>query len=109
LAGCVGEHFPDISSLTVVHGDTLVACISPLSCAFGLGQKLAQNEVGLRSMTPVTIKDLRINFEPSAANVQSSAESQYSGRWFLAREDPYPEQIDTWTCSAGTQSFFAPT
>ena len=25
------------------------------------------------------------------------------------REEPFPEQIDTWICSAGTQFFFAPT
>ena len=101
--------FPDISLLPIVHGDTLVAGITPLSWAFGLGQKVAQNEAGLRSMAPVTVKDLRINFEPSAADVESFAESQFSGKWFLAREEPYPEQIDTWICSAGTQYFFAPT
>ena len=35
--------------------------------------------------------------------------SQLDGRWFFAREEPFPEQIDTWICSAGTQFFFAPT
>jgi len=34
--------FPDITLFPVVHGDTLVAGISPLSWAFGLGQKVAQ-------------------------------------------------------------------
>ena len=101
--------FPDITLFPVVHGDTLVAGISPLSWAFGLGQKVAQNEAGLRSMAPVTIKGLRIKFEPSVAAIESFAESQFSGRWFLAREEPYPEQIDTWICSAGTKCFFAPT
>jgi UDP-N-acetylglucosamine 2-epimerase len=101
--------FPDITLFPVVHGDTLVAGISPLSWAFGLGQKVAQNEAGLRSMAPVTIKELRINFEPSVAAIESFAESQFSGRWFLAREEPYPEQIDTWICSAGTKCFLAPT
>jgi UDP-N-acetylglucosamine 2-epimerase len=101
--------FPDISLIPVVHGDTLVAGITPLSWAFGLGQKVAQNEAGLRSMAPITVKDLRVNFEPSAVDVESFAESQFSGKWFLAREEPYPEQIDTWICSAGTQYFFAPT
>ena len=32
--------------------------------------------------------------------------SQLDGRWFFAREEPFPEQIDTWICSAGTQFFF---
>ena len=31
------------------------------------------------------------------------------GKWFIAREEPFPEQVDTWICSAGTQYFFAPT
>ena len=101
--------FPDISLLPVVHGDTLVAGITPLSWAFGLGQKVAQNEAGLRSMAPIAVKDLRINSEPSAADVESFSDSQFNGKWFLAREEPYPEQIDTWICSAGTQYFFAPT
>ena len=101
--------FPDISLFPVVHGDTLVAGITPLSWAFGLGQKVAQNEAGLRSMAPVTIKDLRISSEPSTADVESFADSQFNGKWFLAREEPYPEQIDTWICSAGTNCFFAPT
>ena len=35
--------------------------------------------------------------------------SQFDGKWFIAREEPFPEQIDTWICSAGTQFFFAPT
>src|SRR5215213_4822010 len=101
--------FPDISLLPVVHGDTLVAGITPLSWAFGLGQKVAQNEAGLRSMAPVTIKDLRVNFEPSHQDIESFADHQFNGKWFLAREEPYPEQIDTWICSAGTKYFFAPT
>ena len=46
------EKFPGRTILPVVHGDTLVAGITPLSWLFGLGQKVAQNEAGLRSMSP---------------------------------------------------------
>jgi UDP-N-acetylglucosamine 2-epimerase len=35
--------------------------------------------------------------------------SQFDDKWFISREEPFPEQIDTWICSAGTQFFFAPT
>ncbi len=101
--------FPGVSVMPVVHGDTLVAGITPLAWAFGLGQKVAQNEAGLRSMAPVAIKDLRVNSEPSHQDIESFADCQFNGKWFLAREEPYPEQIDTWICSAGTQYFFAPT
>ncbi|MDQ4067535.1 MAG: UDP-N-acetylglucosamine 2-epimerase, partial [Thermoproteota archaeon] len=101
--------FPTVGVVPIVHGDTLVAGIAPLAWAFGLGQKVAQNEAGLRSMAPVAVKDLRVNFEPSNQDVESFANRQFNGKWFLAREEPYPEQIDTWICSAGTQYFFAPT
>jgi UDP-N-acetylglucosamine 2-epimerase len=101
--------FPGVSVMPIVHGDTLVAGITPLAWAFGVGQKVAQNEAGLRSMAPVAIKDLRVNSEPSHQDIESFADHQFNGKWFLAREEPYPEQIDTWICSAGTQYFFAPT
>ena len=101
--------FPSVRVLPIVHGDTLVAGIAPLAWVFGLGQKVAQNEAGLRSMAPVAIKDLRANSEPSHQDIESFADRQFNGTWFLAREEPFPEQIDTWICSAGTQYFFAPT
>jgi UDP-N-acetylglucosamine 2-epimerase len=101
--------FPRVSVVPIVHGDTLVAGVAPLAWAFGLGQKVAQNEAGLRSMAPVAIKDLKINSEPSHQDIESFVGHQFNGKWFLAREEPYPEQIDTWICSAGTQYFFAPT
>ena len=49
--------FPSVRVLPIVHGDTLVAGIAPLSWAYGLGQKVAQNEAGLRSMAPDAIKE----------------------------------------------------
>jgi UDP-N-acetylglucosamine 2-epimerase len=101
--------FPSVSVMPIAHGDTLVAGITPLAWACGVGQKVAQNEAGLRSMAPIAIKDLRVNSEPSHQDIESFTDGQFNGKWFLAREEPYPEQIDTWICSAGTQYFFAPT
>ena len=95
--------------LPIVHGDTLVAGIAPLAWVFGMGQKVAQNEAGLRSMSPESIKYLKVNEDPTKSSVEKFVDSQFEGRWFLAREEPFPEQIDTWICSAGTQFFFAPT
>lgn len=103
------EEYPKTPILPIVHGDTLVAGIAPLAWVFGVGQKVAQNEAGLRSMAPSSIRDLRINSEPTSEDVQKFADSQLNGEWFLAREEPFPEQIDTWICSAGTRLFFAPT
>lgn len=103
------QNFPEMPVLPVVHGDTIVAGIAPLAWVFGMGQKVAQNEAGLRSMSPDAMKRLRAGKEPTLRMAESLVHSQLDGRWFLAREEPFPEQIDTWICSAGTQFFFAPT
>ena len=95
--------------LPVVHGDTLVAGIAPLAWVFGMGQKVGQNEAGLRSMSPQIIRTLAPKKHPTKADVERLVSSEFAGKWFLAREEPFPEQIDTWICSAGTQFFFAPT
>ncbi|MBD0300417.1 MAG: UDP-N-acetylglucosamine 2-epimerase, partial [Nitrososphaera sp.] len=97
------------SLLPIVHGDTLVAGIAPLAWVFGMGQKVGQNEAGLRSMSPQAIKLLKSEREPTKEDVEKFVSSQFDGKWFIAREEPFPEQIDTWICSAGTQFFFAPT
>jgi UDP-N-acetylglucosamine 2-epimerase len=103
------KHFGTESLLPIVHGDTLVAGIAPLAWVFGMGQKVGQNEAGLRSMSPEAIKKLKAGKEPTRSEIQKFISSQFDGKWFLAREEPFPEQIDTWICSAGTQFFFAPT
>ena len=95
--------------LPIVHGDTLVAGIATLSWVFGLGQKVGQNEAGLRSMSPTIIKDIKMNANPSPSDVEKFITNQLSTSWFLTREEPFPEQIDTWVCSSGTKFFFVPT
>ncbi|MER3408391.1 MAG: UDP-N-acetyl glucosamine 2-epimerase, partial [Nitrososphaera sp.] len=111
--GYFGRHlsksYSGSSMLPIVHGDTLVAGIVPLAWVFGMGQKVGQNEAGLRSMAPEVMKRMRAEKVPSRAAVRNFIHSQLCGRWFLAREEPFPEQIDTWICSASTQFFFAPT
>lgn len=103
------KNYRDMPVLPVVHGDTIVAGIAPLAWVFGMGQKVAQNEAGLRSMSPEVMKRIKAGREPTRRQAESLVHSQLAGRWFLAREEPFPEQIDTWICSAGTQFFFAPT
>jgi UDP-N-acetylglucosamine 2-epimerase len=103
------KHFGTESLLPLVHGDTLVAGIAPLAWVFGMGQKVGQNEAGLRSMAPEAIRRINVREKPTASDIQKFVSNQFDGKWFLAREEPFPEQIDTWICSAGTQFFFAPT
>lgn len=101
--------YPENPILPIVHGDTLVAAISPLSWLFGMGQKVAQNEAGLRSMSPGTMKSISLK-KPDKYEIENFVHSQFDkSSWFIAREEPFPEQVDTWVCSAGTQYFFAPT
>jgi UDP-N-acetylglucosamine 2-epimerase (non-hydrolysing) len=106
---CRSKFGVDSKLLPIVHGDTLVAGIAPLAWVFGMGQKVGQNEAGLRSMSPEVMKDLKISQDPNRIAVEKFIEAQLEGKWFLAREEPFPEQIDTWICSAGTRYFFAPT
>ena len=103
------NNYPHNPILPIVHGDTLVAGITPLSWLFGMGQKVAQNEAGLRSMAPRAVKGLSLE-EPSQVQIEEFVNSQMEEvLWFIARDEPFPEQVDTWICSAGTHYFFAPT
>jgi UDP-N-acetylglucosamine 2-epimerase len=100
---------PNNAILPIVHGDTLVAGITPLSWLFGMGQRVAQNEAGLRSMAPEATRSLSLK-APDKNEIEDFIHSQFEKKkWFIAREEPFPEQVDTWICSAGTQYFFAPT
>jgi UDP-N-acetylglucosamine 2-epimerase (non-hydrolysing) len=101
--------FPYQHVLPIVHGDTLVAGMATLSWVFGLGQKVGQNEAGLRSMSPRCLKTIKINQIPDKSFLENFFLDQLTGDWFLTREEPFPEQIDTWVCSAGTKFFFVPT
>lgn len=104
----IKAHFPGHDVLPIVHGDTLVAGMATLSWVFGLGQKVAQNEAGLRSMSPNVIKEIKINQSPDKKFLEKFLVDQLNESWFLTREEPFPEQIDTWVCSAGTKYFFVP-
>ena len=97
-----------VNLLPIVHGDTLIAGVAPLAWVFGMGKKVAQNEAGLRAMAPEQIKKIIIDTDPSEEEIRKFAYKQFNGNWFIAREEPFPEQIDTWICSAGTKYFFAP-
>jgi len=100
--------YPNQHILPIVHGDTLVAGMATLSWVFGLGQKVGQNEAGLRSMSPRILKTIGINQTPTKQFLEKFFLDQLTDDWILTREEPFPEQIDTWVCSAGTKFFFVP-
>ena len=60
-------------------------------------------------MSPTIIRDIKMNVNPSHSDVEKFITNQLSSSWFLTREEPFPEQIDTWVCSSGTKFFFVPT
>ncbi len=101
--------YPNQHILPIVHGDTLVAGMATLSWVFGLGQKVGQNEAGLRSMSPRILKTIKINQVPDKQFLEKFFLDQLNNDWLVTREEPFPEQIDTWVCSAGTKFFFVPT
>lgn len=95
--------------LPIVHGDTLVSGIGSIGWTLGTGQKVAQNEAGLRSMAPEAIRRIRASGAPSKGEIERFVDAQLNGKWFLAREEPFPEQLSTWVSSAGAKYFFAAT
>jgi UDP-N-acetylglucosamine 2-epimerase (non-hydrolysing) len=100
-AGSVGkqlrEKLPDTTIVPVVHGDTLAAGVFPIGWMFSTARKVGHNEAGLRGMAPEFDKD-----------IESFVEKQWNGEWTLAREEPFPEQWDTFVAGAGSELHFAP-
>ncbi len=86
----------------VVLGDTILTSITPIAWMFTRNQKVIQNEAGLRGMTPTTLKNKRIILE-EFYNTQPTV------NWDLMRNEPFPEQWDTYVSAAGSQYLFAPT
>ena len=83
---CKKKYGNNIRVLPVVHGDTIVAGIAPLAWVFGVGQKVAQNEAGLRSMSPVVMKNITKYKDPSRGVIEKLVSSQLYGDWFIARD-----------------------
>ncbi len=86
--------------LPIVHGDTLAAGIVPQAWMFATNQKSAHNEAGLRGMAPKTT-----DFYP----INDFINEQFNGEWNIERNEPFPEQYNTFIGSAGSQYLFPPT
>lgn len=94
------EGFEDKKVLPIVHGDTLAAGIVPQAWMFSTNKKTAHNEAGLRGMTPVTN-----DFAP----IDEFIDEQFNGEWEIDRNEPFPEQYNTFIGSAASQFLFPPT
>ncbi len=97
VARLLKKRFPKTTFVPVVHGDTQSAGIFPIGWMLGVARKVAQNEAGLRGMSPEFDKD------PG-----KFVEKQWGGEWKLARQEPFPEQWDTFVAGASSEIHFAP-
>ncbi|MFX1295340.1 MAG: UDP-N-acetylglucosamine 2-epimerase [Promethearchaeota archaeon] len=97
---------PKIVVLPIPHGDTLSAAITATAWFLSIRQKVAQNEAGLRSMAPNNIKKFIPPFNRDFC--ENFIQTQWEDQWFVIRNEPYPEQWDTFVCGAGASYFFAP-
>ena len=100
LANYIKKHYPKKTIIPIVHGDTHAAGVVPLAWMFSTNQKCAQNEAGLRSMGP----DYR-----NHKNVEKFIEDQFNMPWTINRNEPFPEQYDTFISAAASHYHFAPT
>lgn len=96
------KNWPRVTVVPVVLGDTIMTAIVPAAWMFSRLEKAIQAEAGLRSMAPEIMKKCK---HTSAENF---IEKQFNGKWLLLRNEPFPEQWDTYTSAAGSEFHFAP-
>ena len=96
------KKFPDVTVVPVVLGDTILTSIVPIAWMFTRNEKVIQNEAGLRSMTAKVIKEYK------NTDIDSFIDKQFNGEWMLLRNEPFPEQWNTYVSAAGSEYHFAP-
>jgi UDP-N-acetylglucosamine 2-epimerase (non-hydrolysing) len=79
-----------------------MTAIVPAAWMFSRVEKAVQIEAGLRSMAPEIMKKCK------NADFDTFIEKQFNGKWLLLRNEPFPEQWDTYTSAAGSEFHFAP-
>ena len=102
LARLLKKRWPDVTVVPVVLGDTILTSMVPPAWMFARGEKAIQNEAGLRSMAPKEMVKL------VSSGIDECIERQFNGEWELMRNEPMPEQYDTFASAAGSEFLFAP-
>ncbi len=98
------ERWPNVPVVPVVLGDTIMCSIVPAAWMFSRQERCIHNEAGLRSMAPEVLT--RLN---EGLTIEEVIEGQFNGPWRILRNEPFPEQWDTFVASAGAEYMFAPT
>ena len=102
LARYLKKNWPTVTVIPVVLGDTIMTSIVPAAWMFSRREKAIQVEAGLRSMAPEVMKRYK------DVNKQTFIDQQFYGKWMILRNEPFPEQWDTFTSAAGSEFLFAP-
>lgn len=102
LAKYLKKNWDNVTVIPVVLGDTIMTSIVPAAWMFSRNEKAIQNEAGLRSMTPEVMKKY------NDVDIETFIDQQFNGKWMLMRNEPFPEQWDTYTSAAGSQYHFCP-
>jgi UDP-N-acetylglucosamine 2-epimerase len=103
LARYITKHWPKVMAVPVVLGDTILTNTVPMAWMFSVQKKCIHNEAGLRSMYPLVVKEIN-----KGLSIEKFIERQFYGEWKLLTIEPFPEQYDTYTASAGCEYLFAP-
>ena len=96
------KNWPNVTVVPVVLGDTIMTAIVPAAWMFSRVEKAVQVEAGLRSMAPEVMKRYK------DVDIETFIDQQFYGKWLLLRNEPFPEQCDTYTSAAGSEYLFAP-
>lgn len=96
------KKWPNVTVVPIVLGDTILTSIVPAAWMFTRKEKAIQIEAGLRSMAPNVIR--RYN----QVSTETFIDQQFHGKWEILRNEPFPEQYDTFTSAAGSEFLFAP-
>ncbi|MBI2658931.1 UDP-N-acetylglucosamine 2-epimerase [Candidatus Woesearchaeota archaeon] len=102
LARYLKKKWPTVTVVPVVLGDTIMTAIVPVAWMFSRIEKAVQVEAGLRSMAPEVMKRYK------DVDIETFIDQQFYGKWLLLRNEPFPEQWDTYTSAAGSEYLFAP-
>jgi len=104
------KKYPKLTVLPIPHGDTLSAAIVSAAWFLATRQGVGQNEAGLRGMSPKFFAEDNL-YEKLVKNdidIVDFFEKQWHDDWFVVRNEPYPEQWDTFVSGAGSSYLFAP-
>lgn len=96
------KKWPNVTVVPIVLGDTIMTAIVPAAWMFSRIEKAVQVEAGLRSMAPEVMKRCK------DVDIKTFIDQQFYGKWLLLRNEPFPEQWDTYTSAAGSEYLFSP-